>query len=421
MRPTPVKSAASEPASDPLYGWVMVFVVFILSGLAFGNLGAISVFLKPLTAEFGWSRGETSLGYTAIAFSTALFGVLWGYIADRYGTRWLGVCAAVSMSLSLWMLSVQTTIFQFYAFYFLFGAFGTAMAYTPLFANVGFWFYRNPGLALGITASGGAIGQGVVPYLAGIAISSHGWQWAYQTMAISYLAITLPIAFLVRESPRRQQARVSPEVEDRRFPLSGREVVIWISVAVIFCCNCMSVPIVHLVPMLTDAGHTVEFATRVLLVLMLAGGVGRIVAGKLCDIMGALPTYMVMSAGQTIFVFGFPHIDMAAGLYTLAVLFGFTYSGVMSSILVCVRMMIPARIAGRAMSMTSLFGWVGMGLGGFFGGLFFDISRDYSWSFAFASLMGIINLGILTAFHFRIRIRNKPAHPNPLDSALPAD
>ena len=394
-------------AADPLYGWVMVFVVFILSGLSFGNLGAISVFLKPLTAEFGWGRGETSLGYTAIAFSTALFGILWGHIADRHGSRWFGVFAALSMSLSLWMLSEQTSIFQFYAFYFLFGAFGTAMAYTPLFANVGFWFYRNPGLALGITASGGAIGQGVVPYLAGVAISSHGWQWAYQMMAISYLVITLPIAFLVRESPRREQARITPEIEVRRFPLSEKEVIVWISVAVIFCCNCMAVPIVHLVPMLTDANHTLEFATRVLLVLMLAGGAGRIVGGKLCDIIGALPTYIVMSAGQTIFVFGFPHIEQPVGLYTLAIVFGFTYSGVMSSILVCVRMMVPAKFAGRAMSITSFFGWVGMGLGGFFGGIFFDMSGNYSWSFAFASFMGILNLIILTLFYIRVRTQQK--------------
>jgi MFS family permease len=390
-------------APDPLYGWVMVFVVFMLSGLSFGTLGAISVFLKPLTTEFGWSRGETSLGYTAIAFSTALFGILWGHIADRYGSRWFGVLAVLSMVFSLFMLSEQTSLFQFYAFYFLFGAFGNAMAYTPLFANVGFWFQRNPGLALGITASGGAIGQGVVPYLAGLAISSNGWQWAYQMMAISYLIIALPIAFLVRESPRRVQARTTPEIEVRHFPLSEKEVIIWISVAVIFCCNCMAVPIVHLVPMLTDANHSVEFATRVLLVLMLAGGAGRIMGGKLCDLIGALPTYIAMSAGQTLFVFGFPHIDQAAGLYILAIFFGFTYSGVMSSILVCVRMMVSARVAGRAMSITSFFGWVGMGLGGFFGGFFFDLNGDYSWSFAFASLMGILNLIILTLFYIRVR------------------
>ena len=56
------------------YGWVMVLVVFILSGLAFGSLASISVFLKPISADFGWSRGATSLAYTVASFSSALFG-----------------------------------------------------------------------------------------------------------------------------------------------------------------------------------------------------------------------------------------------------------------------------------------------------------------------------------------------------------
>ena len=82
----------------------MVSVVFILSGLAFGALGSISVFLKPLATEFAWTRAETSLGYTAIALSSALFGVAWGFIADRFGTRWFGVIAALVMTASLFML-----------------------------------------------------------------------------------------------------------------------------------------------------------------------------------------------------------------------------------------------------------------------------------------------------------------------------
>ncbi len=383
----------------------MVVVVFTLTALSFGALGAISVFLKPLSQEFGWGRGETSLGYTAIAFSSALFGVLWGIIADRYGTRWFGVIGALMMTFSLFMLSEQTSIYEFYAFYFVFGAFGNAVISTPLYANVGFWFRQNPGLALGITASGGAVGQGIVPYLVGIMISNYGWQTAYLSMAISYLVIALPIAFLIKESPWRIQARVSPDDQSRDFPLSEKEVIVWISLAVIFCCNCMSIPIVHLVPLLTDNGYKLSEATSVLLVLMLAGGIGRVLGGKLCDSIGALPTYMLMSLGQTFFVFWFPHTSTFNSLYILAVLFGFTYSGVMASILVCTRMMVSAGFAARAMSITSLFGWGGMGMGGFLGGFFFDMNGDYVFSFTFASMMGIINLIILALFYFRINHR----------------
>ena len=58
------------------YGWVMVLVVFVLSGLAFGSMASISVFLKPVSMEFGWTRGQTSFAYTVASFSSAAFGVM---------------------------------------------------------------------------------------------------------------------------------------------------------------------------------------------------------------------------------------------------------------------------------------------------------------------------------------------------------
>jgi MFS family permease len=396
-----------EQPRDPAYGWVMVFVVFLLSALAFGALGSISVFLKPLVTEFGWSRGQTSFGYTVISFSSAVFGVLWGYIADRFGTRWFGLIAAFAMSGSLFALSQQASILQFYGLYFLFGAFGNAMVTSPLFANVGFWFTHKPGLALGITASGGAVGQAVVPYLCALSLEQYGWQTTYMLSAACYLALALPVALLIRESPSREQARLQMVDEVRTFPLSEREVIVWISVAIIFCCTCMSVPIVHLVPLLTDSGFSLDQATTVLMVLMFSGALGRILGGRLGDLIGALPSYMVMSAGQTLSVFWFPFLDSTAAIYLVAVVFGFTYSGVMSAILVCTRMMVSAKVAARAMSITSFFGWFGMGAGGFMGGYLFDLTGNYDAAFIGAMIVGFINLAILTLFALRIRRQSR--------------
>ena len=243
------------------YGWIMVLVVFVLSGLAFGSMASISVFLKPVSLEFGWSRGQTSFAYTVASLSSAVFGVLWGQVADKYGTKWFGFVGAICMSLVLFALSSLDSLVQFYTLYFLFGAMGSALLFSPLYANVGFWFKENPGLALGLAASGGAIGQAFIPHLSGILIESTGWKMAYVNLAIIYILISLPIAFLIKESPWRINARNQEEEEERSFPLSEKEVVSWISVAVIFCCICMSIPIMHLVPLLTDKGFSLEFAT----------------------------------------------------------------------------------------------------------------------------------------------------------------
>ena len=391
------------------YGWAMVLVVFTLSGLAFGSMASISVFLKPVSLEFGWSRGQTSFAYTIASFASAAFGVIWGQVADKYGTKWFGLAGAISMSLTLLALSSLDSIYQFYLLYFLFGALGSALLFSPLYANVGFWFRENPGLALGIAASGGAVGQAFIPHLSGILILSYGWQSAYIYLALIYISISLPISLLIKESPWRVDARSDAISEERNFPLSEKAVVVWISFAVIFCCVCMSVPIMHLVPLLTDKGFSLEFSTFVLMLLMICGAFGRIFGGMLGDYIGALPGYFLMSLGQTIFVVWFPHLVSPLGIYVVAALFGFTYSGVMSSILVCTRMMVSAKFGARAMSLTSFFGWIGMGLGGFLGGYLFDIYGDYTWAFTIAGISGFINLIVLSFFFLQIRRKSNLA------------
>ena len=389
------------------YGWVMVLVVFVLSGLAFGSMASISAFLKPVSLEFGWTRGQTSFAYTVASFSSAVFGIIWGQVADKFGTRWFGFVGAICMSLTLFLLSRMDSVFQFYLLYFLFGAMGSALLFSPLYANVGFWFKENPGLALGLAASGGAIGQAFIPHISGILIESLGWKSAYMNLAFIYITIALPISFLIKESSWRIGARSDDNQDDRYFVLSEKEVVSWISLAVIFCCICMAIPIMHLVPLLTDQGFSLEFATSVLMVLMVSGAFGRIFGGILGDRIGALPGYILMSLGQTIFVIWFPDLMSPMIIYLMAALFGFTYSGVMSSILVCTRMMVPANYGARAMSLTSFFGWIGMGLGGFLGGYFFDIYGNYNWAFTFAGLSGVINLIILSFFFLYIRRAEK--------------
>ena len=312
-------------ASDTYYGWVIVATVFVLSGLAFGTLASVSVFLKPLSEEFGWSRASTSIGYTVASFGSAIFGIIWGYIADKYGTRWFGLIGIIVMASSLFALSKQDTLLKFYAFYLMFGAFGGSLVGSPLYANVGFWFQKKPGLAIGIAAAGGAAGQGLLPYIAGVLIEAEGWDKAYMYLSAIYLIIGIPVSLLLRESPVRLMPQANLIFNISQKGLSDKEVVIWISTAVVFCCICMSVPIVHLVSLLTDNSFSLEFSTRVLMLLMFCGIFGRILGGILGDTFGALQTYILMSFGQTLSVFWFPHLDSTIAICLLAIFFGITY------------------------------------------------------------------------------------------------
>jgi predicted MFS family arabinose efflux permease len=187
------------------------------------------------------------------------------------------------------------------------------------------------------------------------------------------------------------------------FPLSPTAVVAWISAAVVFCCIAMSVPVVHVVPLLTDKGMPPERAVTVLLILMIAGTAGRIFGGKLADQLGPLQAYAAMSFGQTVLIFLFPLVDNVIGTYALAIAFGVCFSADMAAFLVCVRAMVPSHIMARAMAVVAMFGWIGMGIGGWQGGAAFDWTGNYVLSFANGSIAGVVNLAILAMFALHIR------------------
>jgi MFS family permease len=398
---------AVQPA-DNRYGWVMVAVGFGLQTLAFGGIGSVGVFLKPLAAEFDWSRAEVSAGYTSVALSAAAFGILWGWLSDRKGGRNIALFGVVMMGISYFALSMTGSLWYYFLLHFAFGALGNSAVSTPLFAAVGFWFTRNQGLAIGLMAAGGAFGQAVFPVMARWIIDAYDWQTAYGAIGITFLVIGVPLALLVKDPPSRRVAGgAAAAVQSDEPPLlvPVRTVLFFLSSAAFFCCICMSVPIVHVVALVSDRGVDPSVAAWVLSALMIAGISGRILGGKLADMVGAIPAWMIASLGQTLLVLLFPFVDVLWMTFILAAVFGLFYSADMSTILVAGRMLLPARIAAQALGVVVFFGWLGMGTGAWLGGELFDQTGGYFWSYAAAAAGGVVNLMILAVFMLKLRGR----------------
>jgi MFS family permease len=79
--------------------------------------------------------------------------------------------------------------------------------------------------------------------------------------------------------------------------------------------------------------------------------------------------------------------------------------------MVCTRMMVPGRYAARAMSVTSFFGWAGMGFGAFMGGYLYDQTGGYFWAYSFAASAGVLNFVVLVLFYQRVQSRRQTASP----------
>ena len=169
----------------------------------------------------------------------------------------------------------------------------------------------------------------------------------------------------------------------------------------------MSVPLMHLVPLIQDRGIPLEEAGSVLFLMLVVAIVGRIAFGKLADMIGALKTYWFASLWQTVLVFYFVQIESLDSFYVFAVIFGFGYAGVMTGLLVCVRVLTPLSRRASALGIVLFFAWLGHGIGGYQGGFFFDLSGSYSLPYANAALAGLINLILVVALYFTIKRRQR--------------
>jgi len=391
--------------SESPYRWVIVGTSAIMLAFGVGLIAnGLSVFIKPLNTEFGWQRGSVSLIYFAGVMGMVLGGIVMGRVADRTATRRVSLFGAIVLGLCLLAAARADALWQFNLLFFLAGFLGAGSIFAPLVANVGNWFTRNVGLALGIASAGQALGQGGVPYGAALLIGAVGWRDALSVMGMITLVVLIPMALLIRQPPQRVAATTGePEADDGLpVPLSANVVVAWMSTVVVFCCICMSVPLMHLVPLVQDRGIALDDAASVVFLMMMMGVVGRIAFGKLADMIGPIRAWWTASCWQTVLVFLFIQLENLDAFYLFAVVYGFGYAGVMTGIIVCVRALTPVNRRATALGVVTFFAWLGHGLGGYQGGLFFDLIGNYTLTYAIAASAGMVNLVIVGSLYFTI-------------------
>ena len=384
--------------------WVILGVSAIILAVTMGQLvNGLSAYVVPLETSEGWSRADISLINTSGLIGLALGSLVMGFAADKYGIRRIVFMGITFTGLATIGASRATELWQLYALFFIAGALGGGALSAPLMALVGNWFVRGAGLAIGIAAAGQAVGQGGVPFTATFLIDALGWRGAMAVQGVITLIALLPLALFLRDAPL--PATQSALSEETPSGLPNSLITGWLSIAVVFCCACMAVPLMHLVPLIQGRGFAATDGGSVLFTLLMVAILGRVAFGKIADKIGAIPAYLLASGWQTLLVFGFMFMDRLDSFYLYAIIYGFGYAGVMTTIFVTVRVhMAPARRA-TSTGVVLAFAYLGHGLGGWQGGFFFDLTGNYSWTYANAALAGILNLAIVSALWLKINRR----------------
>jgi MFS family permease len=157
------------------YGWI-VLACLCCAGFARQGpaVATLSIFVEPLTREFGWSRTALSGAVSLGGVLAALVAPLVGPVLDRQGSR-LVLCGAVLVnSIALMLLSLTGSLGVFYLLFCVARMNWAAPFDLGLYGALNNWFVQRRAFASSVATLAQQIGLVAMPLIAQAAILHYG-------------------------------------------------------------------------------------------------------------------------------------------------------------------------------------------------------------------------------------------------------
>jgi MFS family permease len=399
--------SGSELKSTPEgYRWIIVAAGAFMGCVAIGSIFSLPVFLQPMSAATGWSRTAISLAMTLdfVTMGIASFG--WGMLMDRIGPRIVLLAGSSVLGLGLVLASRASTVEEFQFLYGVLVGAGGGAIFAPLMATVAGWFDRHRSLAVSLVSAGMGVAPMTVAPIAAVLVSKYDWRFAQLLIGLGVWVLLLPAAFLVRRPPglagdNTADRADKPQMTVRAALTSPQFAVL--ALAYFLCCATHSGPLFHTVSYAISCGLSVTAAVSIYSVEGLAGLAGRIAFGLLGDRFGAKRIFVSGLLLQAVAVGCYMLVRQQFAFYSVAVVFGFAYAGIMPLYTVLVRENFPLPIIGSVVGAASMASSLGMALGPLAGGVIFDTYGNYRWLYVGSVLLGLGAAVIMLTF--------RPARP----------
>jgi len=419
------------------YGWILLAAVVFVVLAGSGIRAVFGVFIKPIEAEFGWTRQQLSGAAALSLFVLGAVGPAVGWLADIWGPRRVMLLAAATLGVGTILASFVAHLWQLYAsagVLMAVGAGGLSMATISTIAAR--WFVARRGLILGILGGAMSAGQMLVVPLSMIIIHLYGWRSSFLWLGIGVLLVALPLILaFVRDDPKdmglEPYGKGTPAgkvfggaTDERRVPVSEAMGVpaFWLLALTFFVCGYTSNGLVltHLIPHAAEHGFSEMHAAQALGLMGAMNIVGTVLSGWICDRYGRkgpLAFYYGVRGLSLIFLL---YVWNVPSLHIFAAIFGLNY---ISTVPPTTTM--TANIFGR-LSVGALSGWiffshqVGSAIGAWAGGAIFDVTGSYSWAFLSAAVMAFVAAG-LSLLIKEVPVGAKPTRrPTPTGATVPA-
>ncbi len=207
---------------EPLYyGWYIALVLAITETVSYGVLFySFPVFIAPMEAEFGWSRGELSGAFSLSLLITGLIALPVGYWLDKHGSRLLMTAGSIGATVMVMLWSQVNTFPEFIAIMALMGFFGAAILYEPAFTVIATWFAHKRGTAMAVVTFIAGFASTIFTPLSHALLEAFGWRQAILILATILGAITIPLHALVL---RRKPADLGLETDGEANAVNASE------------------------------------------------------------------------------------------------------------------------------------------------------------------------------------------------------
>jgi MFS family permease len=206
---TPREELLAQPAKTARMALGVLALCFALSMIGRGLGETFTVFLKPISANFGWDRAQVVSVYSLTWLVSGLTAPLVGRLLDRSGPRVVYSLGVFLLGTAFAIAANAQSLWQFQLTIGLCVGFGAALiGNVPNAILLGRWFGPRLPTAMAVVYS--AMGGGVLVLLptSQILIDHLGWRGAYQLFGIIALCLLVPVLLL----PWRRLAAGAPHV-----------------------------------------------------------------------------------------------------------------------------------------------------------------------------------------------------------------
>ena len=203
---------ATGTASNALR-WTML-VVGILSMVMIANLQyAWTLFVNPISAQFGWSRAAIQVAFTIFILCETWLVPFEGWLIDKFGLRLLLLIGGVLVGIA-WVINAYATTLGMLYLGGALGGIGAGIVYGGCVGNALKWFPDRRGLAAGLTAAGYGLGSALTIIPIANMIKDRGYESAFFAFGIGQGVIVVILALILRgpregEVPIPQNVRVA--------------------------------------------------------------------------------------------------------------------------------------------------------------------------------------------------------------------